>query len=96
MVDPPSAMTTVMAFSKAGRVMMSSGRMPAFSSSSAALHAQERVASHAAYLCNPRLSLAMRLPNAAWGGAVTRKVRAAAGAGRAWQLEHASSSSKAG
>ena len=36
LVEPPSAMTTVMAFSKASRVMISSGRMPRLSSSSTA------------------------------------------------------------
>ena len=42
LVDPPSAMTTVIAFSNAARVMMSRGLMSAFSSSSTALHSMPR------------------------------------------------------
>ena len=42
LVDPPSAMTTVIAFSNAARVMMSRGLMSAFSSSSTALHTMPR------------------------------------------------------
>ena len=43
LVEPPSAMTTVIAFSKASRVMMSSGRMPRLISSSTASAGGARV-----------------------------------------------------
>ena len=48
LVDPPSAMTTVIAFSNAARVMMSRGLMSALSSSSTALHPAQ---SHKQFSC---------------------------------------------
>ena len=54
LVDPPSAMTTVIAFSNAARVMMSRGLMSAFSSSSTALHSMPR---HSSLSCElPEIS----------------------------------------